>query len=465
MDRTRLWLLALLLAALAVRAVPLFYYGYIDPDHYYHERLSRQFVAEEGVPLWDEVSYGGRPYTYYPLYHELLALPTILFGLDAQAAYAVASLLFALAGLFAAYALVRGVAGERVALAALLVLALSPLAFVRTTVFSRPDGLAFALLALLALAVQRGRLGALLWLGAGLALADLPGALFGLGVFGAWALLATRRREESRFAFGAALFLLISLVYYASLPWERFQVTQVHFSSEELRGLDLLSMFAFGGVAWLFAALGVRAARRESWARAPAWAWAWLALGVLAIAAAIRNLAFVALPAALFAGLGVAQALDKTRPYGRWVAAMVVAGLLVQGVVYYDSLKPVATPELEAALRWARVGTLRSSVFLSLWDRGHLITGVADRPVVMDGYFEFAPQVDERHAGVVAFFFGDERTAVSVMRRWRASYVLVDDRMSELLPGSTALRQLDGWNSFVKAYENGRARVYWLRPG
>jgi len=456
------WLLALLLTGLLVRAVPLFLPTYIDPDHFYHERIAQAVVNQQGTPSWDALSYGGRPQTYYPFYHVLLAVPSFLLGVDLRSAYALSSLLLGLAGMLAFYSLAKNLLGEKTALASLLFFAVTPLAFVRATAFSRPDGFALSLLALLALFIYKRKLLSVALLGLSLALADLPGAVFGAGLFAVWAFLGRGKKLARNAALVGVSFLVLGLLYYLFLPWASFQLSSVTLSSEEVSSLNVLSIFGFGGAAWLFVALGLWELRR-SFSRFPAWLWAWLLLGVLALAVAIRNLSFAALPVCLFAGAGLFEAARKTKQYSKWLVALVIVALSIQATLYYATLDPLASPGFMDSLHWARANTAENSTFLSLWDRGHVITGVAGRRVVMDGYFEFAPQADERYSDIISFFHGGEANARRIMQKWNATHVLLDSRMPALFPSSNLSNRIRGWSSFENLFDNGVVQIYRLR--
>lgn len=456
------WFWLLVLVGLLVRAVPLFF-EYADPDHYYHQRMAEQFVQEQQVPVWDALSYSGRPYTYYPLYHQLLALPILLLGVDARTAYALTSLAFALVGLCAVYLLGARLFNPSVGLGTLAFLALTPLAFARTTVFSRPDGIALSLMALLVWLVLERRWLLIALVSLALAWVSLPYAVFAALVCALWALTSTQS-QQAQLALTAFLFLVISLVYYASLPWPLFQFSSVPQTSEELKSLDLFSTFVFGGTLWVFAFLGVWKLHRTG-KRLPIGLWVWVGLGLLSLALAIRNLSLAAVPLALLAGFGFHTALEKTKPYHFWLVGMVVVALLLQDGLYYQTFfEDQQVGSLTPALIWARQNTPPEAVFLSLWDRGHSIAGVARRKVVMDGYFEFAPQVEARHRDVMSVFYGSEGNARSVFKRWGVTHLLVDKKMSRVIPDSPVLNQTNLWPPVLDlAHDDGSARIYRVR--
>ena len=72
MKNLHLYLAVILVAAFSVRLVPYFWeYRAIGLDSYYHTRMA--WAINGGFPIYDELSYGGRPYEYPPGIHLLLS--------------------------------------------------------------------------------------------------------------------------------------------------------------------------------------------------------------------------------------------------------------------------------------------------------------------------------------------------------------------------------------------------------
>ena len=57
-------LLAIFLLGIVVRAVPLHYDGYFDPDAHFHARLSEDIARTGSLVEWDSLSLQGRVYSY-----------------------------------------------------------------------------------------------------------------------------------------------------------------------------------------------------------------------------------------------------------------------------------------------------------------------------------------------------------------------------------------------------------------
>ena len=75
MKRALVFLAAIFVVALVIRMAPYFWEDRpIGLDSYYHIRMAQSL--EDGRPVYDELSYGGRSYEYPPGIHLLLmAIP------------------------------------------------------------------------------------------------------------------------------------------------------------------------------------------------------------------------------------------------------------------------------------------------------------------------------------------------------------------------------------------------------
>ena len=117
-----------------------------------------------------------------------------------------------------------------------------------------------------------------------------------------------------------------------------------------------------------------------------------------------------------------------------WV--FVVSFLLFQPLVqsYYVSMTqpPVMTQNWWHALNWIRENTSNCSVVATYWDFGHMITAVAQRPVVFDGASQNALLVINRNDTRVVrsrikdiatvLFTSNETEAVDILRNYRIDH-------------------------------------------
>jgi len=394
----------LIIAGLACRALPLAI-GAWDPDAYYHERLVAQTI-NSGLPAFDELSWGGREYSYYPLAHFAPAAVAVLLGVNARGAIMVVNALFALAGLLAVYALAKKWLGCEAAFWALAAAALLPAFAARGSLLARPEALAFALApAALLLMGNRAALFALFFFGA---LYHLPTTL------GVLLILLLVNALERRIAWGALGGAMTGVVVYGRTGAlvEAASAQLFRLSSESLP-FDFVQLLFLTGAVLVFAFAGWRALADGRIAL-------WCLIALAAALFAGRNVVLLAPPLALLAGAGVVEAKKKARAYSGVIAPLFIIAAAASFLLFASWVTPAFLPQDFRAAEWAG----DRGVVASWWDRGHLLA-FCGAPVVADGFFEGAPDVKARIAALdFLMATGSEDALVGL----NASLVFIDSR-------------------------------------
>ncbi|MFA5247154.1 MAG: hypothetical protein WC408_04680 [Candidatus Micrarchaeia archaeon] len=455
----------LILAAFAVRFYPAALQSFTDPDHYYHLR-QMEYVAQEGaVRQFDGLSNLGRPYTYYPLFHLIGGSIAVLFGMPALWAYAFVSLAVAVLAVFAVYlaarsALLRCEIADASPIASYCALfaACLPIFFFRQTVFTRPDAFAAAIFALGIFFLLKRSIAGMAVLGAFAALLH-PYSLVVIGALLAIALLSdfivswrTRtapvflgddfcsekfsvaKAVQSKavvclvvFAFGA----LLAATYYLRLPLSDLSLAHTFQTSSEMQPLDPVAFLQVTGPMLIFALIALLKAFGIP-DKLPEHRWVWISVisvissaGLLGFAS--RNMVFAAVPIALLAGFGLFEAQKKTEQYAIWVWA--ICGLAVLASVYCSLAVQggqYSAPQLSG---FSYLASLPDAPVIALWDRGHPLTEISKKQVVVDGYFEFEPQLDQKTLDVEFMFHSvTEGTVVEIAKKYGAGYVFFDNK-------------------------------------
>jgi asparagine N-glycosylation enzyme membrane subunit Stt3 len=422
----------ILLVAVLCRLLPLFLESFPDPDDYYHLRLATMFY-NQGWVTWDPLSYGGRPYTYYPLYHLSIAQTAHLLATTPEISYAILGVFSGVLAVLAVFALALkafdspwlkrelGPYAWWTPYFAALLVAVTPGSVVRSSAFARPDSFAIAGAALGVLLLleweERGgwlRLAGVACLILVLSLLELPTALvvgFLLGVAALSQIVCggglPPLRKVIPFFLAAAAGLAASwILYYHALPFSTYLST-APLNSSELVPFAFPTILYFGSIALLLSLLGLWwLYSRKGFVEFP-WLAGWTLACLVFVLAGSRNFVFLVPPMALVAALGLGVCLKFA---GKYSGAILVYSLCVCGVLlaaYLFSQWGQYTPaDLAVASFLSTPQAGPAGLLASAWDRGHMLAFVTGRPVYVDGYFEFSPQAQFRIDLVTACLSG-----------------------------------------------------------
>jgi hypothetical protein len=106
---------------------------------------------------------------------------------------------------------------------------------------------------------------------------------------------------------------------------------------------------------------------------------------------------FVSFPAAILAGKGFSITTEKIKPYTKIFFVLI---LLMALIIYVPETQIRGTAfnlKERTAMKWFNEFTEKDANIFSSWDRGHPLAELGKRKVVIDGYFEFAPDLNKRN--------------------------------------------------------------------
>lgn len=474
-----------LVVAVALRAFPSAFGGFADPDHYYHLRQI-EFVASNGaLPAFDALSDGGRQYTYYPLLHLAGGTLATLLGISGAEAYALLSLMAGALCVLSVFVVARralalaGLEPDYAAFGALFA-ACTPAFFLRQGIYGRPDAFAAGLLALCLIAVAERRIFLAAVLGAATALLHPYSfavicalALAGLCADGA-AAMAFRTRP--RFAGKKAVVALaafaaagaVAAAYYLGLPLSELGIRAATFrTSSEMQSPDAVGVIQLFGATLVFAgvcALELFLDKKRT--AGVAWLFGIALCSAPLLLLAQRNYVFAAVPLAVLACVGIAFAVRRSGEYAKWLWPMIGVAVLAAS---YSALNVQGRQySSEQVAGFSYMQPLPSGAVAALWDRGHAITYLSQKPVVVDGYFEFAPQLDERVRDVAWIYLSNDTEKISALSaKWGAEYVFFDKKTAIVYGGANASPFSSALSAkpekgFDKLFDSADAQVYRL---
>ncbi len=460
-------LLLLFFLAMVVRSIPLQFEGSFDPDSHFHARLSNEVARTLEIPVWDSLSLQGRVYSYPPVLHLLTGLLSAGSGVDSLIVLKFLGIFIGGLMVFSAFLLGRSLSGSvSIGAWAGFFSSLSVMAIWRTSGFTRPDGLALMLIPFLLYLwlTRRSLLAFILSMGMVL-LHPLSAVIYAL-LLGSYFLLSLVEKKRVSFwipfALGGMLLTFFLWVSSIGLPLSNY-ASHVSLEASELVKFWLLGLILFFPLSWAFNFVGAWRARLPS----VIVLWVILTLGIASLG---MRLSIYMIPfLGILGAYGVDYIIREFRSHrvllpslAFFVIALgfVTVYLTMSGVDPYYSLSERATIDHLSA------EAVPHSSVLTIWDQGHVLAYYTGLPMVVDGYFEFAHELDERNAAAKdPLQSGRCSVFTDSMDRFDARYYYIS--RGELLAEYTrfGLLELEPCPPMRILFSSDDARIYERVPG
>ena len=388
-------LLLILVLGFIVRFHPIYIQGYVDPDQAFHIRMTKQFISEQRVPVWDELSNQGRYYSYAPMYHTILAIFSLLSGIQVDVLIFILSALFGVFGILVVFLFARKLFDEKTAIYAAFILSVLGLHIIRTAGQSRPDGLALLIIPAVLYLLYTERFIPAIFLSIFQVLLHPLSTAFMLILIIAWIVFFKFKKIELNYKYFILLIIITIIVFLLWLlhlpyPWSDY-VSKVSFDSAELSQLSIISLLFYTKEAWIFALLALIKLKNNLFLK-------FFFVAALAYAlVGVRTSIFLSIPIALLAGWGLSFVFEKVKPYQRIAFAIILMLVFISVAPSMLNKSTYLSVQDREALSWIKYFTPTNAVIFAQWDLGHPITYLAQRITFMDGYFEFAPDVKQRN--------------------------------------------------------------------
>lgn len=434
----------------------------IGSTSYYHYRSAEMIAAGQD---YDQLSFGGRDYTYPPGFHYLLAalLPLWPFVLPA----------IGVLGVVLCYLLAKTLGfKEDEALFSAAVLGFIPgYAYLAGHLNPRLPALILLVFAFLLLLKKQDALKQVL---AGLSLAavfvihPLVGAMglaFGIVLF---------RKKLYALKIPYAVSLIIFSIWFVPFIAQYGFPQALKFYSQyiELQAGPQFFIFESAlnsdsiGVITLLVAIYCLFFIRERKLR---FAKEWLIISVLAALLLGNRLNEQSLfPIALLVGKVVISHWKNLVRLVRagfinpniWKALFLIytalAGVLAIGSLLFF---PPSAAEYSAMV-WIKQNTPLGSTVMATWSEGHWISAIAMRKNVIDAYAEYAPNVDERYMDTKRVYQGSDITvALQVLKKYNVSYVYYKLDKNDL-GLCTGFGYLTSYGNFDLVFNSGDVYVF-----
>lgn len=425
-----------------------YYYGIdeiVGTPTFYHTRIAENIL--EGN-YYDDMSFGGRPLTYPPLFPLFHAAFALILGLNLGGMVFVA--LSGALGTCAAYAFSRKYFRED--LFALFLVLMPGIIFLNSHISTRAPPIALGILSLYLMSKKR-------YLHSGISLGTAflfhpESAGIMLIVVLAYVMSEKSIRIKDILKFAVPVILVFFAWYVPFLAQNGLpQLNSLHeeyrdrryslespaaenFLWELGKGYFTLPLLALSAVGLLYS--------RNNFMRF------WFIFGIALAFTAERLLFYMLFPAAFMAAFGMIKM--KSSVNRNIYRILVIVVVIYMGWFGFSRTAALAQDypirQQIDTFHWIRDNTPADAVILSDWQWGHWISGIAKRKNFVDGYAEYAPGVNTRISELHEFY-----AACRIPEGYGISYVYMEDWFAEKY-GIYCLSGLE------VVYDNAGIKVY-----
>lgn len=460
--RAKVALLLLLILAFSLRAHPLTMDSFKGPDPYFHARLSQQTLDTGFLPVYDELSMQGRPYSYALIFHTLFATFSSFTSLPIELLIRLLPALYGAAAALLAFVIGRKFFTAQIGLFAALALSIMPMHISRTASYARPDGLSLLIVPAVIYLAYRGNYGTAALLCIFMALLHplssfyLFVALLTLALLTRIGKIKTPKISPKKIFVCVFLGTITWLAWLFSLPYSPLEyLSPVSFESAELKAFSLQSILLFFTFSWLFVLLALPKLRHN-------FLLAWFSVSVAFALIGTRLGIFLTMPVALLAGFGIDAAVENSKKHVKYILLLVFLLALLTALPKLAMHGKYVSFEERAAMSWLAAGNSgANAVIASQWDQGHPLAYYTNRKVVIDGYFEFAPNLEKRNSGMRELIYTSDCAKInSLIRKYSITHFYVPSKSmgsEAYLNGILEARDCEAMDS---AYASGRARIF-----
>jgi hypothetical protein len=328
----------------------------------------------------------------------------------------------------------------------------------RTSSYARPDGLSLMIVpVIIYLFFIRKHVAALL-LGIFQVLLHPLSTVFLLGFLIVWTAVFRVKRAPSDWKWKLGTVLVVSVVFLVwlnSLPYEWSQyVSMVSFESSELRQLTLMDFIVLFRFSWIFALVGLIKLKDNLFLKT------FFVFSLLYMVFGARLGIFFSFPMALVGGFGFNFLYEKTRPYTKAFFFLVLVLALISIPLSHPRFGTWLSDSEKAGMLWLKEFSSKDANVGSLWDRGHPLTYISQRKVVMDGYFEFAPDLNVRNQALKELITTSNCKKIEVQtKKFNINYFYVHGSGLKTMDFKNGILESTHCKTESSVYENDKSKI------
>ena len=456
----------ILVLGFLLRFYPISINSAIGPDPFFHARNAELFILNKGIPQYDELSQQGRAYSYEPLLHFILSFFAIFLNLKTKIGILklgqILSCIFGCLAILLVYIALTNIE-KKAAIVGSFIIAIMPLHLVRTAAYLRPDSFALLLAAvILAYLFVKRNTGI-----AALAAFILPWLHPLSGILTILIITTTlfvklifkdlSCSEKNNAVFVSAALILSLLGFLFAVPFQSYSIEdyinlKAIMQSGEMHSFTIKEIFQYLPFSWIFIALGL--AKNKSKALL-----GWFLGALLLCVISFRTSIHLSIIAGIIAAIGLTKSLEIIKSSGlRPLAIVFLAILALFAILSFPHYSKFPSAEVEKSLIFLK--SKKNASVISRWDSGHLITFFANKPVVIDGYFEFASQLNEREKASYEILSSSNcEKILANMQKFKAEYIFIRNKNRRMVKNGILEAECNFLN---KIYENKESVIFFL---
>ena len=476
-------LVFILVLAFLLRFYPIFIDSSLGPDPFFHARNSLEFIKNKKIPEYDKLSQLGRFYSYKPLLHFSLAFFGIFSDIKSKEGLLLLgkflSCVFGCLAVLLIYLLLSKL-NKHVALFAAFIIAIMPLHLVRTSSYLRPDSFAMLLVAtalgffFIKKDIKIPIIFSIIipWL-------HSPSSIIMLYILG-FILFGNLVRKKSvvknkEKIFSFIILLLITLLsffaFLYAVPLKYYSLNdyfnpEMVLQSGEMHYFKLIEFFMYLPFCWIFIVFAFynlcksKIEKNEISEIYFLWFFAALFLCLFSFRLSIH----LSFPAAFIAAIGIKKIFERIKIGKDIERKAAIALFLLLGILtifLYPHAEKFPKRETTYALNF--LNRLDFGNVAAEWSYGHLITFFAEKPVLIDGYFEFSPNIKAKeNASYQILTSSNCEKVTEKLEEFNLKYIFVRNKNLRIYKNGILENRCKFLN---KIYENSNAAIFSYARG
>jgi asparagine N-glycosylation enzyme membrane subunit Stt3 len=312
----------------------------------------------------------------------------------------------------------------------------------RTASYARPDGLSLLIIPAIIYLVHQKKFKIAGLLSVAQVLLHPLSSLFLLAFLIVWTLVQKIRKKELCLKPTLAIVTVttaVFLIWLFTLPYPFTQyLSSVSLEAGEMGQLSLASLLDAFIFSWLFILIALFKLKKNLFLKA------WFGFALLFGIFATRLLIHFTIPAAILAGFGLNFLAEKTKEKEAAFFFLVGALYLIAAASFLFNQEPFVDSGEREAMLWLKENSPEEASVFAQWDKGHPLTYFSQRKVVIDGYFEFAEDLEERHQAMKEIISSSNCEKIEArLRQFQASYIYIPPGAKDSLTYQNGLLEAD----------------------
>jgi len=412
----------------------------VEDVSYYHARIAQQISSDFGLPRKDALLYSNRIFPLIPALPLLLALPNLIFRIPIMTLSKILPILVGILSFLLFFLLLKELKiNKKIMNISLLLLVISPpFIYIFTTLNDHLIPIFLVLLSFLLFLRNKKFLSAILFLL--IPLFSISDSFIGLFFF--FIYIVSTKRKFRTFFFLLLSVLIISLLQYLpfvilygfpEIPAFKISEEGINFAFQNFIS-DFGGKFGIGLFSILLGFSGLAVVWRKKYKNLLVYTLC-VALVVISfyLAWLIIYLNFLLV---ILASIGLIYLIKikwESKLIKNFIIFILICGIIISGVSHIDRISKLSPSKMMFdSLKILKEKSKPNEIVFSHYSNGFWINGIADRPVIMDRYFIYTPNVNQLHKDSQNIFYSiNLEDTTKLLDKYKVKYIWIDKKMKE----------------------------------